>query len=111
MKIETLVKILGILILIYAISNLGIIASSENFRESAVSLPSLIFRYSILVPAGIGMVLRRKWGAYLMAVSIVAAWVILFAVYGGVSVRPIWGSFIGPFLWAILFYKAWPKLK
>jgi len=84
-------------------------------REQIISLGAVLFRYGGFVAVGVGLLMLRKWAAYILAFVLVTNFALIFIVYGGQtmeldgykSVLP----FVGPIFIAVLFYYLWPALK
>jgi hypothetical protein len=106
-------RIVGSLYIFAGAANLvGLII--PEIRDQVVSLEAVVFRYSMYVVIGVGMVLLRKWSAYALALSLVLNTVIFFTLYGGqrgtINV-PWYVGLIGPALLVALYYYAWPVLR
>ena len=106
-----LIRTVGALYIVAGLVNLLALADPE-MRELVVSLGAVVFRYSMYIAVGIGMVLLRKWSAYVLALNVALGWVIFFTVYSGESgVYPRYFSLLGPVLLIALYYYTWPVLR
>lgn len=102
---------IGGLYVLAGIGNLFGIVFMPEVQEQAISLESMVVRYSFYIVIGIGMVMLKKWSAFVLAVSVLVNWVIFFTVYEGKSgIAPWQYSLIGPVLLAALYYYTWPVL-
>lgn len=93
-------------------------------RQQVMDLGAVIFGYTIFssltwAVMGTGMVLLRKWSAYVVAVGMVIG---LAMRLSGLAELPgefaaiesganRYAQFIGPVLFIALYYYAWPALK
>ncbi|GAB5453190.1 MAG: hypothetical protein Hals2KO_35180 [Halioglobus sp.] len=111
---RVIARIFGILYLLLGVANLiGLLV--PDVREQIISLGAVLFRYGGFIAVGVGLLMLRKWAAYVLAFVLVANFALVFFVYGGQtmeleglnSLLPL----IGPIFFAALFYYLWPALK
>ncbi len=104
MKNGILVRILGGLLIVIAFFNLAATLMPE-VSEQIISLPAILVRYLLMLIAGAGLVLLRKWGLYVFITLVAINWVVFYTVYEGVSKSyPLAWSFIGPIVLCALYY-------
>jgi hypothetical protein len=105
------VRILGALVIVMALANLsGLLL--PDVRELMISWPTVAVRYCLMLTFGVGLVMLRKWGAYLAIVALVFNWAAYFVVYGGESATtPIWVAVVVPLLLAGIIGLSWKSLK
>ena len=105
-----LMRILGGLYILAGLANLFGLTDPE-IRALIISLGAVVLRYSLYIVVGVGMVLLRKWSAYVLALSFLLNTVVFFTVYSGQSGAVTWYvSLVGPVLLVALYYYAWPAL-
>ena len=104
--------IVGDLYVFAGVANLIAIAVLPEIREQVISLGAVVIRYSFYVLVGIGMLLLRKWSAYVLGAGLIINWVIFLTVYSGQSgAYPWYLSLVGPVLLAAFYYYTWPVLR
>ena len=110
---KLLARILGLAyLLLGALSLLGLLV--PDVREQVISLGAVVFRYGAFVVIGIGLLMLRKWSAYLWAGLMIVNLVFVYTVYEGqtmqldgyMSLLP----WVGPLLTAIFFAFIWSVL-
>ena len=73
---------------------------------------SVMIRYTLMVIAGIGFFILRKWGFYVFIFSVSLNFILYFTVYNGEgSWTPLWYSIIPPVLISVLVAYKWRLLK
>lgn len=108
---KVLMRVVGCFYLFAGTLNLLSLVLVEEVRLQAISLSAMTFRYVAYLVIGVGMLLLRKWSAYVLGVSIAMNWLAFFTVYEGQSFLVPWQySLIGPVLFAMLYYFTWPVL-
>jgi hypothetical protein len=109
---KVIMWLVGSLYILLGAVNLVALIALPEIREQVISLGAVVFRYSGYILVGIGMVLLRKWSAYVWCASLVVNWVISLTVYSGQSsAYPWYLSLVGPVLLVALYYYAWPALR
>jgi hypothetical protein len=65
------------------------------------------------ITVGAGMVILRKWSAYVLALSFALNTVVFYTVYSGEggTTYPWYISLVGPALLVALYYYTWPVLR
>ena len=110
----TLVRLIGALFILLALANLGgllylIFSSETDLLHSPVAIG---IRYGLLLAAGFGLALLRKWGALIYLAAVLFNWFAYFVVYGDHSpLTPAWIGAALPILVGVLLYLAWDKLS
>ena len=109
---KIIMRLVGSLYILMGAVNLIALIAFPELREQIISLGAVLFRYSGYVLAGVGMVLLRKWSAYVWGAVLVVNWVVFFTVYSGQpsAAYPWYLSLIGPALFVALYYYTWPVL-
>lgn len=111
---KTLAIIGGILYLLLGVTNLMGLFLPEA-REQVISLGSVVYRYSGFTLVGLGLLMLRKWAAYLWVWLMITNLILVYTVYGG-QTRELEGwvalvPWIGPLIIIAYFYFIWPVLK
>lgn len=110
---KLLARILGLAyLLLGALSLLGLLV--PDVREQIISLGAVVFRYGGFVIIGIGLLMLRRWSAYVWAVLMIVNLVFVYTVYEGqtmqldgyMSLLP----WVGPLLTAVFFAFIWSVL-
>ena len=107
-------RLIGVLYLLLGGSSLFVLLDAQ-IREHVTSLSAVIFRYGGFVVVGVGLLLLKKWSAYVLAFVLVANFVLIYTIYDGqtadldgfMAVLP----WVGPLLIAALFVYLWPVLQ
>ena len=77
---KVLMWIVGVFYMGVGVMNLLGLAMLTDLREEAISPEAMAFRYVSFIVFGSGMLLLRKWSAYVFVLSLVANWIIFFVV-------------------------------
>lgn len=105
----TAIRVIGIVLVLLGTVNL---AGMFILDLSTLTSPlAVAIRYILMIVAGVGFFLTRRWAISVYLVSLVINWVVFFTIYEGQSLAPIWLSMPIPIVILGLTYFAWDKLK
>lgn len=103
-------KTLGITFVFWGLLNLASLFIVDF--ELLKSPISVTIRYTLLVIAGIGFFILRRWGFYVFIFSVSLNLLLYFTVYNGEGGwTPLWYSVIPPALISALVAYKWRLLK
>jgi len=111
---KAIARLLGALyLLLGAVSLLGLLI--PDVREQIISLGAVLFRYTGFVVVGTGLVMLRKWSAYVLVFVLLTNFILIYAIYGGQTME-LDGylallPFVGPIITAAMYYYLWPALQ
>lgn len=102
-------RIAGVLLLIMGTANLAALYFIDtDLLQSPVTVG---IRYFLMVAAGLGFVLLRRWGPVIYFSSVLINWITYFTIYGGEgSVTPLWLSLPIPLVILLISYFGWNTL-
>lgn len=104
------VRIVGIFLLVVGLINLAAFAVIDT--DALISPIAVAVRYSLMVLAGVGFVLIRKWGVVVYLGSLAINWISYFTLYQGQGAAgPLWLSIPIPLAICILSYFVWGRLR
>ena len=103
------IRIVGACLVLLGSANLaGLWFAELSMLQSPTAV---LLRYTLMVIAGAGFVLARRWAIHVYLTSLLINWVLFYTLYDGRSLGPIWLSFPIPIAIIALTYFAWGKMK
>ena len=98
----------GLLVLLGAANLVGLFVIDPAVLKS----PAAVFaRHLLMIAAGTGFLLARRWAVYVYVASLLINWITFLTVYDARSFGPIWLTLPIPAAILILSGLAWGKLK
>ena len=104
-------RAVGWLLVVWSVVNLATLAIFPGVRETLISVPSVITRFSFALVAGLGFVLLRKWGLVVYGVGALIKLYQIFSIYGGLRTIPVWVSVVVSALVIAVAVLNWRQLR